>query len=202
MNYLEEIHRFVSSTLSQSGAHGLDHTMRVVGTCEIIGRREEAVMEILIPAALLHDIARPVEEAQGIPHEEEGARIAEKFLRSITYPEEYINPILHAIRTHRYHSIHPPETQEAMILSDADKLDAMGAVGIGRAFMTAGERRGEMNDAITHIREKLLNLQALMYTSGGRETARERHQFLELFLQRFLCEIDLISEYTDTPSES
>lgn len=172
------------------GAHGLDHTLRVTGICKAIGRIEDADMCILIPAALLHDIARPLEEQLGIPHEEEGARIASDLLTSLGYPDNLIMAIMHAIRTHRYRSSYKPESLEARILSDADKLDAMGAVGIGRAFMTAGERRGDLQDAVDHIIEKLLNLQALMYTRGGREIARERHLYLETFLITFQREME------------
>ena len=178
---IKEVERYVVDRLQAHGAHGLDHTLRVTALCDRIGIKEEADMQILIPAALLHDIARPIEESKGVPHEEEGARIAEEFLTSIRYSQEKIKGITHAIQTHRYRSTRKPETLEAKILSDADKLDAMGAVGIARAFMTAGERGGEMNDAILHIDDKLLNLKPLMYTRTGKDMASERHQVLERF---------------------
>ena len=110
--------------------------------CERIGREEHADMAVLIPAALLHDIARPLEKEHGIPHELEGARMAEAFLVSIRYDARCIPEITHAIRTHRYRSAEKPETLEARILSDADKLDALGAIGIARTFMRAGEHGG------------------------------------------------------------
>nr|WP_319540591.1 HD domain-containing protein [uncultured Methanospirillum sp.] len=189
----KEVGRFVEDCLQAHGAHGLDHTLRVTALCDSIGRREGADMQTLIPAALLHDIARPLEESKGVPHEEEGARIAEEFLISIRYPPEKIRGITHAILTHRYRSTRDPETLEAKILSDADKLDAMGAVGIARAFMTAGERGGEMQDAILHIDDKLLNLKPLMYTRTGQDMARERHQVLKRFREIYLNETRLIS---------
>jgi len=185
---IKEVRSFVLDRLGVHGAHGLDHTLRVTNLCERIGRKESADMKILISAALLHDIARPIEDVQGIPHEEEGARIAEKFLASIRYSPFQIQGVVHAILTHRYSSLRQPETLEAKILSDADKLDAMGAVGIARAFMTAGERDGEMQDAMNHIDDKLLKLKALMYTKTGQEIARERHQFLERFREIYIIE--------------
>jgi uncharacterized protein len=185
---IEGVKSFALSTLQVHGAHGLDHTLRVTALCELIGREEAADMRVLIPAALLHDIARPLEEEKGIPHEQEGARMAEEFLSSIGYPVEQIQGIVHSIQTHRYRSARDPETLEARILSDADKLDAMGAVGIGRAFMTAGERNGEMQDAIDHIHEKLLSLKALMYTKTGQEIAQKRHIFLETFCELYIQE--------------
>jgi len=141
-------------------------------------------MEVLLPAALFHDIARPLETQKGVPHEEEGARVAEQYLRSIRYDAERIPKITQAIRTHRYRSLNKPETLEAQILSDADKLDALGSVGIARTFIRAGEHQGEISDAISHIHDKLLKLNGLMYTNTGKRLAEERHRFLCLFLER------------------
>ncbi|MDG6256855.1 MAG: HD domain-containing protein [Methanomicrobiaceae archaeon] len=181
----------VRSALPGAGAHGFDHTCRVVRLCELLGAREGADMRVLIPAALFHDISRPLEEATGVPHEEEGARMAESFLHSICYPGDCIPGIVHAIRAHRYSGSIAPGTQEARILSDADNLDAMGAVGIARTFLQAGERgarpaeglRGGIPDATGHIRDKLLNLKALMYTESARRIAERRHAFLTTFLE-------------------
>ena len=74
---LGKIKYYVKNVHTQSEAHGWDHVLRVSILCEIIGINEHANMEILIPAAFLHDIARPQEEESGIPHEEEGAKIAD-----------------------------------------------------------------------------------------------------------------------------
>jgi uncharacterized protein len=161
----------------------------------VIGKEENADMSVLIPAALFHDIARQTETENGIPHEKEGAEMAERYLRSIRYDEERISKITHAIRTHRYRSTSRPETREARILSDADKLDAMGAVGIARTFIRAGERHGEIRDAIDHMLDKLLKLNGLMYTDTARKIAEERHRFLRSFLDTLMGEITL----PDTP---
>ncbi len=148
-------------------------------------------MQILIPAALLHDIARPLEDETGKPHEIEGARIAEEYLRTIAFPDSLITPITDAILTHRFRSDLSPKTLEGQILSDADKLDAMGAVGIARAFLTAGERGGDITDAINHIEEKLLNLQSLMYTASARKQAAKKHEELERFLSTLREELSI-----------
>jgi uncharacterized protein len=96
-------------------------------------------MRVLIPAALFHDVARPMEKETGIPHEQVGARLAEEYIRKNGYDENLTHEIVHAIRTHRYSTGAKPETLEAQVLSDADKADAVGAVGIARTFMQAGE---------------------------------------------------------------
>jgi uncharacterized protein len=177
--------------MTEPGSHGLDHVLRVTALCERIGREEKADREVLIPAALFHDIARPAEKENGIPHEEAGAAMAERYLRSIRYDEDRIVRIAHAIRTHRYRSTMRPETLEARILSDADKLDAMGAVGIARTFIRAGEHRGDIGDAVGHMHDKLLNLKDLMYTGTGKRLAAERHNVLLRFLETLRDETGL-----------
>lgn len=188
---IDTIRHYIKEEFNQPGSHGLDHVLRVEYLCEVIGKEENAEMEVLLPAALFHDIARPIERENGIPHEEAGARMAECYLRSIQYDEGHIQNITHAIRTHRYRSIDKPETLEARILSDADKLDAMGAVGIARTFIRAGEHGGEIGDAVDHIRDKLLNLKKLMYTGTAMKMAEGRHRYLEEYLEMLTGEISL-----------
>jgi len=181
-NEIDAMLEHVRTVLQGSGAHGFDHTLRVVRLSEEIGAREGADMDILIPAALFHDIARPLEERTGALHEEEGARMAEAYLRSIGYPEDRIAAIAHAVRAHRYSTGIDPATLEARVLSDADNLDAMGAVGIARTFIRAGEHGGGIADATAHFHDKLLNLRDLMYTKTAREIAAKRHALLVAFL--------------------
>jgi uncharacterized protein len=196
---IDTIRHYVKGVFNQPGSHGLDHVLRVEYLCEVIGKEENAEMEVLLPAALFHDIARPLERQTGMPHEEAGARMAEHYLRSIRYDEESIRKITHAIRTHRYRSIKRPETLEAWILSDADKLDAMGAVGIARTFIRAGEHGGEISDAVDHMHDKLLNLNGLMYTETARRMAEERHRYLCVFLETLTGEITLPVSLPDIP---
>jgi uncharacterized protein len=196
---IDTIRQYIKGVFSQPGSHGLDHVLRVEYLCEVIGKVENAEMEVVLPAALFHDIARPLEKQTGMPHEEAGARMAEHYLRSIRYEEESIRKITHAIRTHRYRSIKKPETLEAWILSDADKLDAMGAVGIARTFIRAGEHGGEISDAVDHMHKKLLNLNSLMYTETARRLAEERHRYLCVFLETLEGEITLPGSLPDAP---
>lgn len=187
----DEIQAFAKGVFQASGSHGYDHVYRVVRLCELIGALEGAEMAVLIPAALLHDIARPIEEETGIPHEIEGARIAEDFLREIEYNESLVPAIIHAIRAHRFSSDTAPETLEARILSDADKLDAMGAIGIARTFMQAGETSRGLKESVHHIHEKLLILRDYMYTQTARDLAGIRHKTLAEFTAALKDEIDL-----------
>ena len=194
---IETIRKYIKEVFNQKGSHGLDHVLRVEYLCEVIGKREKAEMGVLLPAALFHDIAQPIERKKGIPHEEEGARMAEDYLRSIHYDENHIRKITHAIRTHRYRSIKKPETLEARILSDADKLDAMGAVGSARTVIRAGEYGGDISDAVDHINHKRLNLNGLMHTETAKQLAGERHRHLCAFLETLTEEITLPASRPD-----
>ncbi len=179
---LDRIHRHAEETIGRAGSHGMDHTERVVALCRFIGEHEAADMRILLPAALLHDIARPREKETGLPHESEGARMAADYLDTIGYDATLIPAIADAIRSHRFSTGDEPEGLEAKILSDADKLDAMGAVGIARTFLRAGEHGGGIDDAVMHFHEKLLRLPDRMYTRTGRRIAGERKAVLESYL--------------------
>jgi uncharacterized protein len=185
-----EIRDYVKTVFRQSGSHGFDHVLRVTSLCETIGTCEHADLNILIPAALFHDIARQLEQEEGTPHEVAGAQIAERYLKSIQYDEELIDGVSHAIQCHRYRTEKQPMTQEAQILSDADKLDAMGAVGIARTFLQAGERGGTIKDGTGHIEDKLLKLQSLLYTDSAREIAKRRHWLLEVFYNNLTDEMN------------
>lgn len=189
-----EIRRYARDLLGDHGSHGFDHTLRVTRLCIIIGKREGADLRILVPAALLHDIARPLEKEQGLPHEIEGARMAEAFLQSVGYDPVRIPAITAAIRTHRFRSDNRPESREAEILSDADKLDAMGATGIARTFMRAAEHGGDIGDAVSHFHDKLLKLNGMMYTETGRELAADRHALLVQFLDALAMETERLPE--------
>jgi len=122
-----------------SPAHDISHVMKVYDLCLLLAKYEKNVdLDVLKTAALLHDIAR-VKESQNIDHAVLGAEMSEKILRELGYPEEKIRHIKHCIIAHRFRGAVKPRTIEAKILSDADKLDVLGAIGIARSYILAGE---------------------------------------------------------------
>jgi uncharacterized protein len=188
------------------GSHGWDHTLRVCALCERIGIKENADMDVLRMAALLHDIGRPFQDQSNgkICHARKGAEMARPILDSTALSEPQKNNILHCIKTHRFRGKDIPETCEARVLFDADKLDAIGAVGIARAYLFAGEigarlHNPDMNVAETEpysredtgfreFKVKLIGIKDRMLTPTGREMARNRHEFMTVFFDRFLEE--------------
>jgi uncharacterized protein len=189
-------------------SHDWDHTLRVYKLCLHIGKIEGADMEILEIAALLHDIGRAREDEcrGGVCHAKEGAKMAEQLLVPLGIEKEKIERIVHCIATHRFRDNNTPESLEARILYDADKLDSIGAVGIGRAFLFAGEVGAKLHDKNVDIentslytendtayREYLVKLSKVkdrMTTAEGKRIAVGRHEYMVGFFDRINKEVD------------
>ncbi len=184
-------------------SHDFDHVLRVLALAERIARAEGGDLEVIRAAALLHDIGRAEEDATGVDHATIGAARAREILAG--HPPEKVEAVVTAIASHRFRSGPPPETPEARALFDADKLDAMGAVGIARAFARAGARRrrlwvppdvaaaqGDGTPEHTPVHEfivKLSQLRDAMTTATGRALAKERHAFMVEFFTRLDAEV-------------
>jgi uncharacterized protein len=194
--------------LNAKGSHDWDHVERVYNLCLYIGKKENADLEVLKLAALLHDVARIEEqESKGkICHAKRSAEIAREILKKHNLDKEKIEKIVHCIEAHRKKGEKIPETLEAKILFDADGLDALGATGIGRLFLYAGEIGSrlhvrdvnlekhreyskedtayrEFNASVKYIRDRML-------TTEGKRIAEERHKFMANFFNRLNNEID------------
>lgn len=187
-------------------SHDWEHTERVYRLALHIGAAEGADLEVLSIAAFLHDIGRAMQDkAKGtLCHAEQGADMAGEILKKFPIPEDRTANIIHCIRSHRYRNSHQPETLEARVLFDADKLDAIGAVGIARAYLFAGEVGAVLHNpdsdpwsakayslddtGYREYRVKLSKIKDKMLTDEGRRMARARHEFMEAFFERFLKE--------------
>ena len=187
-------------------SHDWEHTERVYKLCMHIGASEGADLDVLAISAFLHDIGRTHQDnAKGsICHAEKGADMAREMLEKYPIPREKKENIIHCILTHRYRNSHVPETIEAKVLFDADKLDAIGAVGIARAYLFAGEVGAVLHNphaipeqtkpyskddtGYREYRVKLNRIKDKMLTSEGKRMAQERHAFMEEFFERFLKE--------------
>lgn len=191
---------------SARGSHGWDHTVRVAKLCDRIGRCEGADRTVLKIAALLHDIGRRrQDETKGrLCHAIEGAALAEPIIRELPVSGQQKENMLHCIRTHRFRASCPPETIEARVLFDADKLDAIGAVGVARAYLFAGEIGASLHTdhadvestspysrddtGYREFKVKLRKIKDRMLTGTGRRLALERHAFMEAFFYQFIEE--------------
>ena len=176
-------------------AHDFDHVLRVLANAAQISKKENADWDILRTAVLLHDIARADQNRTGIDHAAEGARRARTILAK--EPPAFIDAVSDAIATHRYRVEKPPQSIEAKILYDADKLDAIGAVGIARVFAFAGHRNNPLwaedgmgeHSPLQEYRQKLIKLKDKLLTQGARDIAENRHMFMVSFFEQMTAEI-------------
>ena len=206
---LDDIIEYAKTSFAAArGSHDWDHTERVYRLCMHIGRAEGADSEVLAVAAFLHDVGRSYEdESKGtICHAEKGAEIAKTLLVNYPLSDEKKQNIVHCIGSHRFRGNNAPETLEAKTLFDADKLDSIGAIGIGRAFLFAGEVGAKLHnpqadlhntrpytEEDTGYREfklKLSKIKNRMLTAEGKRLAEERHAFMEGFFERLQQEYE------------
>jgi uncharacterized protein len=207
---LEQIMRTLQLLLhNQSPAHDFEHIIRVYKNAEMISKQEESVdLDIVLAAALLHDlVVYPKGSSKTINSADDSAEIAKKILLEYkNYPREKIEKVADAIRTHSYSKRLVPETLEGKILQDADRLDAIGAIGIARTFSVGGsenrslynptdpfcESERQLDDTqwtLDHIKKKLMILKNSMHTKTAKKIAEERTEFMELFLNQLRKEI-------------
>lgn len=172
------------------GCHGWDHVKRVHDLCVFIGKEEGGDLEVLKIASLLHDIARNGGRGD---HAVKSAREAERALLRLGLQRARISEIANVIKTHRFRTRKKPLSLEAKILSDADKLDAMGAIGVYRTSAFGGEASRSFQRTIGHFDEKLLKLKDRMYTSTAKKLAKKRHEFMLVYLKQIEKEIRLKS---------
>jgi len=191
MTLEERIDSFVSEemTRSEAGAHAYDHVKRVHSIAMEIGRELRADLRVLGAAALLHDVGRFREEDTGISHSKLSGDMGEGILRELEYTDAEIQGVKEAIRTHRFSEDLTPTSLEGEILSDADKLDAMGAIGVFRAIAQAAVENAGFDAFLKHADAKLLKLRDLMHTKTAREMAEERHKVLQSFVEELCREL-------------
>ena len=193
-------------TNKKDPSHDILHIKRVLHTAKQIGLIEKANFEILIPAVWLHDFF--VIPKNSIERNKASFICAEKaidYLNSINYPSKFFGEIFHAIHAHSFSANIETKTIEAKVLQDADRIDALGAIGIARCFATGGiigssfydvndpfaENR-ELNDkefSIDHFYKKLLTLPETMKTEAGKNEAQKRVHFIKIFLNQLKEEI-------------
>lgn len=195
---------------SADPTHGFDHIVRVYHLAERLARAENADLEIVCAAALLHDAEPPhlSGPASRATHQQASASFARQVLLAEGWPEARIAAVEHAIRAHRFRDrSEEPHTLEAQVLFDADKLDAIGAIGAARAlgyafshgqpafaepsaqFLESGlPLAGEAHSAYHEHVFKLRHIEARLYTASGRSLARERHALMCAFFDQLAAE--------------
>ena len=197
---------FITAEMQQDLAHDLNHVLRVVKSAKALAKQEGAKLEVVVPAAYLHDcVSLPKNHPDRALSSQLAADKAIAFLRDIDYPSQFYAEISHAIITHSFSANQRPQSIEAQIVQDADRLDALGAIGIARCLQVStslgvslyssddpfAEKR-ELNDkqfCIDHFYVKLLKLAETMNTPSAAIEAKKRSEYMQTYLTQLASEI-------------
>ncbi|MBW6516921.1 MAG: HD domain-containing protein [ANME-2 cluster archaeon] len=205
MKQIENAARSILENAPSAG-HDITHSLRVRDLCLYLAQEEGGDSQVLEAAALLHDIGRPAEfKDPDTDHAVISAQLAPGILSGAGFPSRNIPAVVYAIKHHRHSSGVVPDTLEARILQDADRLDISGAVGaamtfaysgaMNRSLYHSGDPLGEHRQldgdeyALDHILSKLTHLPRTMHTVTARQMAEERSRFLNGFVEQLAGEI-------------
>ncbi|MHA2290417.1 MAG: HD domain-containing protein [Promethearchaeota archaeon] len=185
---VESIRAYAFKHSDTDDIHGFNHTERVYKMCLNLGKKLNADLTILKIAALLHDIGRiPLKDIKdNRNHAEISAEIAKDMLATKPYnlSDIEIDKISHCILTHSFSNKLVPETLEAKILSDADKLDALGAIGLYRTIGFTVKEKGGIEELIEHLENKILKLKSQLYLDISKEIAEKREKIIIEFYKK------------------
>ena len=197
---------FLVKSTPADAAHDLSHVKRVVKNCSYLTDIETANSLVTVPSAWLHDC---VAVAKDSPLRSQGSKLAADaatvFLSEISYPEELLPQVYHAIEAHSFTADIPPRSLEAQVVQDADRLDSLGAIGIARCLVVGGHLNRPLFDftdpfcdsrepddslyTIDHFYAKLFKLPDTMQTEAGRKEARRRADLMQQYLDNLRSEI-------------
>lgn len=206
--FTPQFEQFIRRQAATDPAHDLTHIQRVVAAAKQFCYEEKANLAVVLPAAWLHDcVTLPKNHPERHHASAMAAQTAIAFLQSIHYPAHYFPAITHAIEAHSFSAQIPVQTLEAAIVQDADRIDALGAIGIARCIQVSvgfqaalysaddpfGEHRPRDDKAfcIDHFFTKLFRLEATMNTTAGMREARIRTEYMKGFLAQLGHEINV-----------
>jgi uncharacterized protein len=206
MSVLDLLKDEVKKRIENDSAHDFDHIMRVYKNAQKICKKEKANEKLVLSAALLHDlISYPKSDKRSKMSSIESAKKSKNILKKYGFSNEEIATISNAISDHSFSQNKIPTSIEGKILQDADRLDALGAIGLARVFATGGSLKRPFynpNDpfckqripddsiwTVDHFFKKLFKLESLMNTKSGKIEAKKRTIILKDFLKQLKHEI-------------
>ncbi len=206
--WVPRLEAIASAELGDDGSHDLFHFRRVFALASTIAQTEtpDADRLVLLAAAYLHDIVNPPKNSKLRSQASSlSAERAGEILRQEGFPADRIAAVQHAIQAHSFSANISPETLEARILQDADRIEALGAIGLGRTFYIGGKLNSRLFDpvdplaehralddsryVVDHFKTKLLKLPGLMNTAEGRRISEKRANVLTIFMAQLLDEL-------------
>jgi len=187
-------------------AHDFEHVLRVYETAKMICTKEKANKKLVLYSVLLHDIASfPKNDKRAKISSTKSSKEAKKILKKFSFPDEEIKIISNAIEDHSFSKHKKPTSLEGKILQDADRIDAIGAIGIARTFAVGGSENrpfynksdpfcsirnpNDQNWTLDHFYKKLLVIESKMNTKSRKKEAKRRTKILRRFLTDLKREI-------------
>ncbi len=198
---LERVKEYYKNNKSDN-AHRFDHTVRVVYWVNILSEMENVDKSIMIPAALLHDIAIPIVGDE--THAREGAKLCKPILEECGYSKEDIEKIAEIISMHSTDDPNPNKSLEGKVLFDADKLDATGPISLHRFFFEYAKKgyihHDALKKAILHIEKfRKLNDGTIFFTKSAKEISKDRGKYVEKICKEILEDLEKFQEiYKET----
>jgi len=206
LKILEQLKDEVKNLMGNDPAHDYEHVIRVFNNAKKLALKENANEKLVLSAALLHDVVSyPKYDKRSNTSADKSAKLAEKILKKHKFSKGEITTISDAIRSHSFSKHKKPSTLEGQILQDADRLDALGAIGIARVFSVGGyEKRHIYNNldpfcfnrkpndkkwTLDHFYKKLLLLEKNMNTKSAKIEATKRTTILKNYLEDLKREI-------------
>ena len=206
MNDLKKLEIEVQKRIQNDPAHDFEHIMRVYKNVKKIAKHEDVDLRLVLTSALLHDIISfPKSDKRSKTSSLKSAQKAKRILEKYHYTKNEITIIIDAIADHSFSRNKTPKTTEGKILQDADRLDALGAIGIARTFSVGGAENRPIYNVfdpfcrnrtpddkrwtIDHFYRKLLILEKKMNTKFAKEEAKRRTKILKKFLSELRQEI-------------
>lgn len=181
-NIISKVRKFTFDNSEKDDIHGFNHVERVYEICIKIGEKLDANIDLLKISVLLHDIGRIDEKNDSLKrnHAEISAEKAFKFLTSQDFniSIDDVDKIIHCIKAHSFSNNIIPKTLEAKILSDVDKLDALGAIGLYRTIGFTVKNQGGIDQIIEHLENKIMKLKDLLVLDISRNIAEKRQQII------------------------
>jgi len=184
---LLKVRKFAYDNSDKNDIHGFKHIERVAKISSEIGTALNANLPVIKIAALLHDVGRYLKKDDLVKnHAEISAEIAENFIikNNFNLALGDVENILHCIRAHSFSNDYEPKTLEAKILSDSDKLDALGAIGLYRTIGFTILRNGCLDDVIEHLENKILKLKNQLLLDISKEIANSREKLIIEFYDK------------------
>jgi len=203
------LRKFIEENCLVDSSHDIAHTQRVVTSAKKICKKEKADYEIVITAAWLHDcVVLPKNHSDRKSSSKLAAKKAVGFLSKTNFPKIKLKEVCHAIEAHSFSAGIIPETPEAKIVQDADRLDALGAIGIARCFMVGGQlnrplyhpddpfcesRKPDDSEwTLDHFYQKLFKLPEMLNTESAKKEAEKRIRFMKNFLEQLKSEVRIM----------